>query len=337
MKNKILTILFATLFTVAFIPTYVFAEDGTKSVPNTINLTSSTGVPGYITNEADGNKTITFGTKTMKDGTLVYCLDYAKQTTVNTTATLKKEMDAGMAYLMQNGYPNKSFTGNKNIDYYITQVAVYWYLDETTGSKNLTDSFKTTDSDPKNLRPTIKKLVDDAVAANKKGYVDPTLSLSVSNSNLTLNSDNTYFISDEINANANNSYTVTLDGAPEGSFVADINGNKKDTFNAGENFKVYVPVNKDGGADASFKVNAVSTGTIYKVYQYDPADSREQSLVTPILYPESKTVNGNVVLSLTYPKVVVPDTSSSSIIFYIIGALLISSGIVLTARYAKNK
>ena len=43
-------------------------------------------------------------------------------------------MNAGVAYILENGYPNKHFTGDSNKDYYITQLAVWWYLDDTTGS-----------------------------------------------------------------------------------------------------------------------------------------------------------------------------------------------------------
>lgn len=41
------------------------------------------------------------------------------------------------------------------------------------------------------------------------------------------------------------SYTITsITGFPNGSYVADINGNAKTNFNAGEHFKVYVPKNE---------------------------------------------------------------------------------------------
>ena len=60
---------------------------------------------------------------------------------------------------MVNGYPNKSFTGDRLKDYYITQTALWWYLDDTAGGTNLGNSFKTNGSDPYNLRPYIKDLV----------------------------------------------------------------------------------------------------------------------------------------------------------------------------------
>lgn len=314
--------------TMLIVPTYVNAED---KVPDSITLTTNEVFKGYI------GDNLNFGTKTMNDGTYVYCLDYNKKTTINTVAKNPKEMDAGMVYLMENGFPNKKFTGNDRVDYYITQVAVYWYLDETTGSKNLPDGFTTTDKDSINARSTIKRLVDGAVAAKNKGEVNPSITLSTDNSELSMNNDSTYFVSNTINVNSTDKYTASLDGAPEGSYIADLNGNKKDTFDANEGFKVYVPVDKENGQDASFTVNVKLSSVTYKVYSFTPDDSREQPLVTPVLYPVQKDASNSMALSFKYPTVPVPDTRVNNIIFYIIGALLTISGVVLTAHYAKNK
>ena len=43
------------------------------------------------------------------------------------TYYLSEELDAKYAYVMENGYPNKSLTGNNDEDYYITGLAI-WYL-----------------------------------------------------------------------------------------------------------------------------------------------------------------------------------------------------------------
>ena len=56
-------------------------------------------------------------------------------TAQNTTATLVKNssiIDNGLIYILRNGYPEKSITGDNDKDYYITQTAVWWYLDEVT-------------------------------------------------------------------------------------------------------------------------------------------------------------------------------------------------------------
>ena len=157
MKNKkISKILLALLITITSFFTTI--GNALAEVPNRIDVTSTAATKGYI------GDTVNFGTKSLSDGSVAYCLDYHKLTPDHAIGTLAGEM-----------------TGNKAIDYYITQIAIWWYLDETTGSTNLNEAFKTTDSDPQNLRPTIKKLVEDAKAAKNKGYKNPKISATISN------------------------------------------------------------------------------------------------------------------------------------------------------------
>ena len=120
-----------------------------SAVAQTISLGSGTKLPAYL---AD----LSFKTKLLSSGEYVYCLDYHKSTSQNVTATLVGELDAGFAYLMEHGYPKASITGDSSKDYYITQTAVWWYLDDTTGSSNLTRAFKETASDPNNIRKYVK-------------------------------------------------------------------------------------------------------------------------------------------------------------------------------------
>ena len=71
---------------------------------------------------------------------------------------------------MEHGYPKTSITGDSSKDYYITQTAVWWYLDDTTGSSNLTKAFKETSSDPNNIRKYVKDLVAGAKQARVFHY-----------------------------------------------------------------------------------------------------------------------------------------------------------------------
>ena len=72
-------------------------------------------------------------------------------------------------------------------DYYITQTAIWWYLDSTQGTSNLGNGFKVTDSDPYDMRKLIKNLVNEGIAHryDKQDETQPTLSLS-GDDNLTL-------------------------------------------------------------------------------------------------------------------------------------------------------
>ena len=82
----------------------------TNAVASSIQLGGVEALPGYIA----GTK---FSIKTKTDGTLVYCLNMNKATAKNITANLVGQKDAGMAYILANGYPSKTFTGDRLKDY----------------------------------------------------------------------------------------------------------------------------------------------------------------------------------------------------------------------------
>ena len=73
-------------------------------------------------------------------------------------------VDGGIVHILKNGYPYKSITGDKDKDFYITQTAVWWYLDNTTGSSNLGEQFKVSGSDAYNLRKYVKALVEEGMS-----------------------------------------------------------------------------------------------------------------------------------------------------------------------------
>ena len=96
-----------------------------------------------------------FSDKKTTDGKYLYCLDMPKTTAQNVKATLVKNSkytDGGLVYILKNGYPTKSITGDNQKDYYITQTAVWWYLDEVHGTTNLGEQFKSEGSDNYGLR-----------------------------------------------------------------------------------------------------------------------------------------------------------------------------------------
>lgn len=262
----------------------------TNAVASSIQLGGSETVPGYVSG-------VKFTTKTMTNGTLLYCLDMNKRTAKNITAKLVGETDPGVAYIMVNGYPNKTFTGEKMKDYYITQTALWWYLDNTTGSSNLSQKFKTTGSDPHNLRPTIKALVSKAEQAKKNGYAKTALTIATNETAMKL--DGNYYVSDYIYAKTHSnisSYKVSATGA-NGIKIVDANGNEKTTIGVNDKFKVKVPVSEVSGTELNIKIVASATGYIYKAYKYQPTDSGMQP-VTPSI-PEKITENVSSSISLT--------------------------------------
>lgn len=282
---------FSTIF--QFIP--VQAEQG---APSSIELGGATSLPSYIGGTY-------FQTKTLKGGGYAYCTDIHKNTPVNLTMHLVGERNAGYAYLLQNGYPNKSFTGNDNYDYYITQTAIWWYMDSTEGKNNLSDYFKTTADDPYNLRPHIKKLVDNAIVAKNQGYQQPSLSLSGNNGKLKLSNDKKYYVSDEIKVTGKQigNYEVSIDKAPDKTKIINMNGQSQTTFKPNESFKVQIPVGSVKKTNETLKISAKATGTVNKAYLYTPNQSSIQDVMPNVLYPTTTSLSDSINLTLSTSKV----------------------------------
>lgn len=69
--------------------------------------------------------------------------------------------DSGLTYLLAHGYPYAPIYGNSDVDRFITQAAVWWYLAEL-GINSLSKSFISEAPDPYGLRFLIRRLVDAA-------------------------------------------------------------------------------------------------------------------------------------------------------------------------------
>ena len=267
----------------------LFTSINTNAVASSIQLGGATEVPGYVSG-------VHFTTKTKTDGSLLYCLNMNKRTAKNVTAKLVGQRDAGVAYIVTNGYPNKSFTGDKTKDYYITQTALWWYLDNTTGSSNLSQKFKTTGEDKHNLRPTIKALVAKAEAAKKKGYPETKLAISTNNVSMTLQDG--YYISQEIYAKTYSNiseYSVSVSGATNAQIISST-GKEVSKVKVADKFRVKVPASSVKATEMSIKVTATATGVVYKAYEYQPTDSSMQPVTAAI--PEKETVKATANLTL---------------------------------------
>ena len=288
------------------ISSIMFCTTNTNAVDQSIQLGNSTALTGYVSG-------VKFSTKTKSNGELVYCLNMNKSTARNITANLVGERDAGVAYIIANGYPYKSFTGDSAKDYYITQSALWWYLDNTTGSSNLSQKFKTTGSDSHNLRPTIKSLVQNAEAARAKGYAKTSLAISVSDFSMSLKDE--YFISQEISASTYSnisSYTVSLTNAPAGTQTIDASGNAKSTFGVTEKFRVRVPANAVKSTETEIKVTAKAQGQINKAYEYQPTNQNMQSVTPATLVKEVTNVTANLTLEIESSKVSIIKTDKTT-------------------------
>ena len=308
MTKKIFTMITALLIMVTSMLQANAAADS-------IQLGTATKTNAYIAG-------VSFSYKVTTDGKYLYCLNMHKNTATNVKATLVKNsnyINGGLVHILANGYPNKSITGDKDKDYYITQTAVWWYLDITTGSTNLGDQFKQNGSDPYNMRRYVKELVDAGYAHKNDSYgIDPAkLALTAGNNSLTLKDG--YYISDTIKAStAKNvkNYTVTLKNAPEGTLIVHSNGKENvykngSKITANDTFKIKVPASSITNTKTTFKVEATSNTTEqYAAYEYQPTDSSMQNVA--LLEKSTTSASASVTLSIDSSRVTITKTDSTT-------------------------
>lgn len=256
-----------------------------KAAPNSISIGQAYKVGhNYINN-------VTFSYKVTTDGRYLYCLDLHRNTASNVEATLVQNssyVDGGILYILKNGYPEKSITGDNDKDYYITQTAVWWYLDETHGMKNLGNGFKNTGKDSYGLREYVRNLVNEGIAHKDDPNDDTPAALTIGAASESMTLDNEgYYISSDIKATqytAISEYTVTIDNPVNGMMIIPSNGNQfaySQAFTMGLNdsFKIKIPassVTTDTTINITADANGVNT---YKAYEYQPTNTKMQNVV----------------------------------------------------------
>ena len=277
------------------------------SVPQSFTATSEKYLSGYIAGYH-------FGKKKNSAGGYVYCNDIHKGTPHGEKMTLIGEAPAGIAYILSNGYPNKSITGNSDYDYYITQAAVWWYLDDTTGSNNLSKSFKTTGRDPHGLRKYVTALV--TAAKKVKSYSTASLTVNNASSAMTLSSDKNYYVSNSIGVTAKSvsgKYSVSLSGAPSGTRIVNASTlSDASSFATDEKFKVMVPVSSAQNLKTTITVNVKATGNVNKAYEYKSSDSSVQNVYGNALYPTTSNLSAKTTLNLATSKVSITKIDSKT-------------------------
>ena len=99
-----------------------------NAASNTFVISSSNLKFLYGSNYLGHGSTLNFTYKTTNDGKIVYCTEiHDAMTSSQETYTYSYKANDAIAYVLENGYPSKSITGNKYKDYYITGLAI-WYL-----------------------------------------------------------------------------------------------------------------------------------------------------------------------------------------------------------------
>ncbi len=307
MKNMRKIILMLFVF-VSMIASVNFLDVTAKTAPKNLTMKSKSKLY-YFTNGTNYISGYHFYRKQFTNGTYGYCVS-----NINTKVPAGLKMtskgaikDKGLDYIIKNGWPNKTFTGNAKKDYYITQSAIWEYFDQTKGSHNWNTSFTAKST---GMKAHVYNLVTAAkVAKNSDNEVNPTLKVNVSNTIMNLNSDKTYFVSGEIGVtlvSTKGTYTVSLESAPAGTILKNTNGEIKTEFNDGEKFVVYVPAssiqNGEKGS-VTFKIHA--TGVTYVTYSYSSGKSGYQKIAPTETYEElTDLVSAPLTLEFSKDKIV---------------------------------
>lgn len=301
---KLKNILFSLIMLVSML--FIGTANAETTAPSSYVIDGSKLHTIYGSSYLSGSQYINIQFKKTTDGKIIYCIERSKAPIGSGTTekyTLQKELSSKVAYVMENGYPNKSIFGNADKDYYTTGLAI-WYVinpnDSTFEYFNLANG--TYRGNSNDIVVEMAKLVN---GANSYSYTSPSIKINNSNSNLSLSSDGKYYVSSSMGvktAGTVGNYTVSLSNAPEGTIVTDTKGNAKTTFATNESFLVKVPVSNVKKISNEFKVNVSAKGTINKAYAYTSTRSNVQN--TGALYPENSNVNDSTTVKLNVVTVV---------------------------------
>lgn len=223
--------------------------------------------------------------KRTSDGKYVYCIDYMKlRSDGKTYNKVSETTDLGLAYIVNQGYNNSNET-----DYFITQSAVWLYLDDkgamqkdTTGTVSaVRTAVYSSANDNNSVAVKIRNLVANAKKASKEA--DPYLNIVTNDVTFELTDDGKYYISNLIKIDTNlSSYNVKFVNAPEStSYYVAANG-----------IYVYVPASQLDDIGADFKVEISGDKTIYKTYIYNPTVSGYQPVAVP--YSDKVTLKDSI-------------------------------------------
>ncbi len=237
--------------------------------------------------------------------TPAYCLQarsggVATQPIGGVTMTKAGELSAGYTAIMQNGWPQKSFTGDDKIDYYLTQVALWWFQDRINGisdseTGDLSANMKQTHIPNSSYASTVTNLLNIGLEANNQ-KVNNSLSIQIGNQELIHQSD--YFQSDLITVTKSGNisqYQVSVDG-PSGTYVVDESGNRKNnnTFSINEKFRVRVPQSSVDASNLSVTVKVTGNFVQQVTYRYTPpAGGNIQPAAPAIFYDKTTSQTSN--------------------------------------------
>lgn len=263
--------------------------EAATTAPSTIKTWAIYELPKYVQNLPVVHQ------KPLQNGIYVYCENEGLKYWSEYTMYLNGKVNDGFIYILE----NKPNTGDSKKDYYIMQIAVWWYEDIISGNnKNLTTSQKqyiTNNASSNNICKKIYNLVNGAKNyKQQKGYI------KFDTNNVTFKEENGNYISSliKINYRANKMNDVTITGAPKGSTII----NKTDK-NGVISFKIKVPVSPvNPGQTVKIKINSTGTYKIKKVYDYY-LNAQWQKVIYGEIFADTYNISDSKELTLTRPEI----------------------------------
>ncbi|MEG0296838.1 MAG: SpaA isopeptide-forming pilin-related protein [Clostridium sp.] len=209
-----------------------------------------------------GSHLKTFRKSSNTDGRTTYCLDFLKNTPTDDVQPSTALDDAFMR-AMKAGYPYVSFTGDADVDYYITQTAVYMLrghfngYDIGLGPEHLIPE----DDFQQNIKNIATKLMNDAInGTTEQPYV------SISPKDIVAEKKNGELVAGPftIKSNTGGEYTVEVKNTDKVSIITG-DGTRKNTFRSGEQFYVNIPYNVDVRS-VKLEVTAEASKEVARLY-----------------------------------------------------------------------
>ena len=261
------------------------------------------------------------------DNRTVYCYDgyvsYLEQTATYDSCERVTTNTAELAYIFENGYGrnNNYSIGNKYDDYFITQIALWYFAGRTNSSGEdllkgfdpsggrLTGTFR---GKSNTLTQKVAEFVNDTLDISS----NYSLSLTASNKELTATSDGKYYISDPIKISGSNvasTVSVTVTGA-NGAFVTT---NKDATsgsssFTLGNTIYIKVPI-ASVGTSTSLKLSASSKSTVASGTLTRCVNSENYAYQGLVDYTEGSKPTATANLTFTASKIINVTISKRSI------------------------
>ena len=372
-------------------PKETYAAGFLQQVPDTFKSGMTTTTQTLIQDE---NNTISLPTEfygqtdTGERLSFIYCMDrrlgmlgnkyYTKGSSVKTSTALEGAPDSrtadypGLIYILQ----NDNLGGTSAENYYLTQLAVWWYIDRANGFSDeynytsydlsATTPKETNSSDKydeygnyifyNNLsaldKQTIKNnvkygqkvvnLVEGAIA-NEGNYPlkGTNREVSIDEASIKYTMTNDYVETSVIKPVSSNSsfesYSIQINDSVENVKIVDENNNPiTSTVSASQGFKLRVPISELQGN--TFKASVTVVG--YFADWFDAYVYNPETNPVPLqraLLGLIEKPSTPTTVNLEAPTIDVPNTSSNAVLVYSIGSLIIVAGIVLIVVALKPK